>query len=360
MLKNTVFFLIFLQGDINMTTPAQGNSIRYHLSAFVLIGLVTIASMGAHSFRFFSSTVPLSPLIIAIIIGFIIKNTISIGQGYSVQIKDLSRKVLCIAIVFLGFKLSISEIMKVGPIAIITITAASSLTILFTLWLGKKMDIPLKRTLLLGSGISICGASAVAAVDSVIRSDEEDVAFAIGAVTFLGCAYMFLYPLMFNVFHIPGAAYAVWSGSSIHEVAQVAAAGSILNNTVFEALASSVKMIRVLLIVPVTIMLMFVSQNGVDTTHSDTIRKDRKITIPWFAILFFLVVLINSLSILPSAITGTLITVDNWMMTAAMAGLGLDISLKSLMGIGRKALILGVCASLFISAASAVIIALLM
>ena len=165
---------------------------------------------------------------------------------------------------------------------------------------------------------------------------------------------------LFNVFHIPGAAYAVWSGSSIHEVAQVAAAGSILNNTVFEALASSVKMIRVLLIVPFTIMLMLVSQNNTATVNNEKIRKDRKITIPWFAIFFFLVVIVNSFPFLPSPITGTLITADNWMMAAAMAGLGLDISLKSLMGVGRKAFILGISGSLFISTISAIMITLLM
>lgn len=356
-----VFFHDTSQGDTVMTSTNPGRRPVYRqFSAITLILLVTIAAMKAHTLQFFSVTLPVSPLIIAIIIGFAIKNTVPLGSDSPVYIKEFSRKILRLAIVFLGFKLSLSEIMKVGPVAIATISAASGLTIAFTLWLGKKMNVPLKRTLLLGSGISICGASAVAAVDSVIRSDEEDVAFAIGSVTLLGCVYMFLYPLLYNTLHIPGNVYAIWSGSSIHEVAQVAAAGSIMNNAVFEALASSVKMIRVLLIVPVTVLLMFFPDSTDETAPCGKEIKERKITVPWFAVFFFLVVIINSFPVLPPALTTALITADNWMMTAAMAGLGLDLSLRSMMGIGRKALILGIGASLFISAASAGIIALLL
>jgi uncharacterized integral membrane protein (TIGR00698 family) len=150
----------------------------------------------------------------------------------------------------MGFKLSFAEIAGVGGDALVTISAASVSTILFSVWLGMKMKIPFKRSILLGSGVSICGASAVAAVDGVIRSKEEDAAFAIGAITLLGTVFMLVYPLIYHATGMSDQAYALWSGSSIHEVAQVTAAGSAMNNTTWEALASSVKMIRVLYIIP--------------------------------------------------------------------------------------------------------------
>jgi uncharacterized integral membrane protein (TIGR00698 family) len=330
----------------------------------VFPGTAVSAAVGISAFfiqdtYFFSRTLPLSPLIIAIVIGFTAANLFRLPARWRPGIKFSAKRILRIAIIFMGFKLSLSEIRSVGTDALVTISAASITTLLFTVWLGRRMGIPLKRSLLLGSGVSICGASAVAAVDGVIRSKEEDAAFAIGAVTLLGTVFMFTYPLIYRITGMHDAAYALWSGSSIHEVAQVAGAGSVMNSPVSEALASSVKMIRVLFVIPLTFVLMFIPFRDGEGSPEDKNRTRKKITVPWFALLFFVSVIVNSSGFVPRGEVNAVVKIDNVLMSVAMAGLGLDISLKSLAKIGRKAFVLGVVSSFVISALSGAVILLL-
>ncbi|MGB9813317.1 MAG: YeiH family protein [Thermovenabulum sp.] len=326
--------------------------ITEHLPGLIIVTAVTVASVLLQSTTLFSKTLPLSSLIIAIIIGMIIKNFIPMPSSTQKGIRFCAKKILRLAIIFLGFKLSISQVLKVGPSAFITILVSSTSTIIFTVWLGRIMGVPLKRALLLGSGVSICGASAVAAVDAIIQSKEEDAAFAIGAVTLFGTIFMFLYPALHGLLDIPDMFYALWAGSSIHEVAQVAAA-SVAASGQFKAMASTVKMIRVLFIIPLTLILTFLPWNN-------NVREKGKITIPWFAILFFVMVLVNSFAGLPKNVVMVLITFDNWIMTAAMAGLGLDLSFSSMVNIGARALVLGAVSSAFISILSAIVIGIIL
>lgn len=327
-------------------------AVRSILPGLLIAVLVSAGAIALQKTDLFSRTIPLSPLIIAILIGFAIRNSLTLPSRTHAGIKFSSKKVLRLAIVFLGFRLSFGEIAGIGLHALAVILIASTSTILFTVWLGRRMGIPTKRSLLLGTGISICGASAVAAVDGVIKAKEEDTAFAIGAITLFGTVFMIAYPFVYRFFGLHDTAYAIWAGSSIHEVAQVTAAGSAMADQTAQALASSVKMIRVLFIIPFTFVLLFFPWHDAD----DRREGKGKIAIPWFAVFFFVSVVINSLGVVPAHITSSIVAVDTWAMTVAMAALGLDISVKSMMSIGKNALLLGVVSSLLIAVLSAVLV----
>ena len=327
-------------------------AVRTILPGFLIAVLVSVGAIALQKTELFTHAIPLSPLIIAILIGFAIRNSLTLPGRTHAGIKFSSKKVLRLAIIFLGFRLSFAEIAGIGMHALVVIVIASTATILFTVWLGGRMGIPTKRSLLLGSGISICGASAVAAVDGVIKAKEEDTAFAIGAITLLGTVFMVAYPFIYRFFGLHDTPYAIWSGASIHEVAQVTAAGSAMADQTAQALASSVKMIRVLFIIPFTFVLLFFPWHDAD---EKTAGKG-KIAVPWFAVFFFVSVVINSLGIIPANITSAIVAVDTWGMTVAMAALGLDISVKSMMSIGKNAFILGIVSSLLIAVLSAVLV----
>lgn len=285
----------------------------------------------------------LSTLIIAIILGALIKNTVGVSKKFEGGIKFCSKKVLRIAIVMLGFKLSFSQILKMGPKAVIVILISTTSTILFTNYLGKKFNLKDKLTTLLATGISICGAAAVAAVNSIIKSDEEDVAYSIGVVTVLGTIFMFIYPVISNLFKMNSQLYSIWAGASIHEVAQVVAAGFTVSNDVGTQ-ATIVKLTRVLFIIPVTIILSLTSSKRENSKFSF-----KNISIPYFVLLFLLVVVINSSVQIPKNILDLLVKIDGYLMTLAMAGLGLDLSIASMKKVGLKPLYLGIISSLFIS-----------
>lgn len=285
----------------------------------------------------------LSTLIIAIILGALIKNTVGVSEKFEGGIKFCSKKVLRIAIVMLGFKLSFTQILKMGPKALIVILISTTSTILFTRYLGKKLNLKDNLTTLLATGTSICGAAAIAAVNSIIKSDEEDIAYSIGVVTIFGTIFMFIYPVIFKIFNLNQQIYSLWTGSSIHEVAQVVAAGFAVSNDAGTQ-ATIVKLTRVLFIIPVTIILSIASSRKDNSKFSL-----KSISIPYFVLLFLIVVIINSTIHIPKNTLDFLVKIDGYLMTLAMAGLGLDLSIASMKKVGLKPLYLGILSSLFIS-----------
>lgn len=322
----------------------------------LIVAILTAGAMALQSTKLFSTIVPMSSLILAILLGLVVGNVVRLPDSTHEGIRFAAKRILRLAIVFLGFKLSFGQVIAIGPQALVTIVIASTATILFTPLLGRLMGIPMPRSILIGSGVSICGAAAVAAVAGAIDSEEEDAAFAISVITLYGTVYIFLYPALRLLFGIPDLFYAMWSGSSIHEVAQVAAATAVVSDH-FRGLAATVKMIRVLFIVPLTLILPLIpiKLTAKEKGATDD-RKGFKASIPWFAILFFVMVVVNSFAPLSGGLRSGLINFDNWVMTAAMAGLGLDIRFRALVKVGPKAALLGAFSSIFLSGASALLV----
>ncbi|MGO8695170.1 MAG: YeiH family protein [Rectinemataceae bacterium] len=335
------------------------------LPGLVVVAIVTTAAILLQGTDLFAHKLPMSSLILAILIGIAGGNLVPLPVSTRSGIKFAAKRILRLAIIFLGFKLSIGQIVGIGPEAAASAFLGSSSAILFTLWLGRRMGIPTKRALLLGTGIAVCGAAAVAAVDGVIGAEEEDAAFGISAVTLFGTIYIFLYPAIRLLTGMPDLFYALWTGSSVHEVAQVAAASAVLSDP-FRGIAATVKMIRVLFIVPLTLILSFVPWgNAAEAEYPETAPASKPrtsgkgVSVPWFALLFFAAVLVNSFVPMPGATHAGLAGFDTWIMTAAMAGLGLDIRFRALAKIGIKAALLGAVSSVFLSVVSATAIYLL-
>lgn len=293
----------------------------------------------------------LSPVILAILLGMLIKNFLGVRRVLRDGVKVCSKKVLRLAIILLGFKLSLAEVSTLGLKATLLIVFVSTATLLVSVWLGRKMGIAKHLSLLIGAGSSICGASAVIAVDAVSKDPkEEDVAFAVGVVTVFGTLFMLAYPLLDKLLHMTDLFYGMWTGLSVHEVAQVVAAGFAVSEEAGEV-ATVVKLTRVLFIIPVTLWLTFAAARGLGGKISL-----KKITVPWFVILFFGVVVLNSVHIVPPAAVAKMVEVDNFLMTVAMAALGLETSFSSMRKVGLKPLYLGVVSSVFISALSAALL----
>lgn len=335
--------------------PAKSAGFAALLPGLLVVALVTALALLLQSTELFSRQIPLSSLILAILLGLVGGNLLPLPAATRPGIKFASKTILRLAIIFLGFKLSLGQVLGIGPRALISTLAGSTLTILFTVWLGGRMGLPGKRSLLLGSGIAVCGAAAVAAVDGVIGAEEEDAAFGISAITLFGTIYIFLYPALRALGNLPDLFYALWTGSSVHEVAQVAAASAVLPDQ-FRGLAATVKMIRVLFIVPLTLILSFFPWGEEKAAPGGAGSRGRRISVPWFALLFFVAVLLNSFAPLGQGLRSGLVGLDGWLMTAAMAGLGLDIRFRALLKIGYKAALLGALSSLFLSLFSALAI----
>lgn len=187
----------------------------------LLTALITVAAYGA---RQFPGVATLSPLILAIIIGMAFHNLIGTPVRAKEGVMFSLRKILRFAIILLGLQLTAQQIVEVGASGIAVIALALVATFVFTTWFGKMLGVEAKLTQLIAAGTSICGASAVIATNTVTDAPDEDVAYAVACVTIFGSIAMFTYPLVPGLLHLDAHAYGLWSGASIHEIAQVVAA----------------------------------------------------------------------------------------------------------------------------------------
>ena len=194
---------------------------RWAAGRSLLSGLTFSFTIAAAAFelRNLSGVTVLSPLIIAIVLGMALHNTVGTPGTFKPGVVFSMRRILRFAIVLLGLQLSLGQVAAVGiaGLAIIAVTLAS--TFVFTLWLGRRLGIDRKLAELIGAGTSICGASAIVATNTVTRAFDEDVTYAVASVTVFGSVSVLLYPTLAGLLQLMPDAFGRWIGSSIHEIA---------------------------------------------------------------------------------------------------------------------------------------------
>lgn len=287
----------------------------------------------------------LSALTLAIALGIALGNTVyprlagrtGAGVGFSKQ------WLLRAGIVLYGLRLTFQDIGQVGLAgALIDVVVVTS-TLLLASWAGTRLlGLDRSSALLIGAGSAICGAAAVMAAEPVLRARAEQVTVAVSTVVVFGTLAMLAYPLLyqFNLGHawlpVSEHAYGVFAGSTIHEVAQVVAAGGAVSPAAADT-AVITKMVRVMLLAPA---LVAISLLLVRTTPGAAQAPRARIVVPWFAFGFIAVAAFNSLQWLPSALVHRLVQLDTLLLAMAMAALGLTTHVSALRQAGLKPLLL--------------------
>ena len=307
-------------------------------------GLSLVAAIAA--LAVFISLIPfiksfaISPLVIGILLGIIIANSIRqfIPSSFLPGIVFSTKTLLRIAIVFYGFQITFQQIASVGLEGLsLSIIMLSSTMILGVLLGIKILKIDKHTAILIASGSAVCGAAAVLATEDVLKSEPHKTAIAVGTVVLFGTVSMFLYPIMYKsgLLSMDSSQFGLYVGGSIHEVAQVVAAGGAID-VVSTDTAIIVKMTRVLLIAPLLLVLgLFLS-----TLHRTENHKKTKLVIPWFAVLFIVVAGFNSLQLLPRTLVSSINVIDTFLLTMAMTALGLETHLSKFKQSGLKPLLL--------------------
>ena len=286
-----------------------------------------------------------SPLIIAIILGMIFRNTIGMPVNCQAGVTFAMKRILRFAIALLGLQLSIAQVLAIGVKGIVLIILTLFITFGFTYWLGRQLGVSKSLTYLIASGTSICGASAVIATSTATQSCDRDTTYAVAIVTIFGTLSMFLYPLLPNLLSLTPETFGIWCGASIHEVAQVLAA-SYQVSPISGELASITKLSRVLWLAPVILMITYIySKRKQD--HGD--RPAAAIAIPWFIFYFILLIALNSLNVFPMEFKSAIEQINKFLLTISMAAMGMETKIMHLRQTGLKPLYLGAFSWLFIS-----------
>jgi uncharacterized integral membrane protein (TIGR00698 family) len=255
-------------------------------------------------------------------------------------------------IVLLGFSLPLGTLHTLGAPVVASVAVVLAATFLCTLWLAGRLGVGRGRGLLMAAGFAVCGASAVAAMESSARADEDDVAGAIGMVTVWGTVSMVTLPLLGPMLGLAPAEYAVWTGASVHEVGQVvAAAGSA--GTAVVTLAVAVKLTRVLLLAPLIAIVGAVQRRRQkDAPASAAARSGHPPLVPWFVLGFVACVLVGSVGVVPAAAHDILAHAQTVALCAGLFGLGTGVRVATLFRGGTPLLCLGGLATAFVTVAA--------
>ena len=292
-----------------------------------------------------------SPLIVGIVLGMLYANSLRnrLPETWVPGIRFCTKQVLRWGIVLYGFRLTLAQVAAVGVPAVVVDLIVVTVTILGGVLLGRLLKIDRDTALMTSTGSAICGAAAVLGAEPVVKCEGYKTAIAVSTVVIFGTLSMFLYPVMYRTGMLNGMTdteVAVYTGSTLHEVAHVAGAGNAMDPTDALGIAGTAtitKMIRVMLLAPVLVIMGFVLAGRRKESGGETGK--RRIAVPWFAFGFIGIIGLNSLlqslcgveTVREIPLNGTIEYVDTFMLTMAMTALGTETSLDKFRQAGGQA-----------------------
>lgn len=316
-------------------TPVPGTLLR------IVPGLA-VALAGALAAVGTAALIPgLSPLLVAIVLGIAARNMGLLPERLAPGLAFAGRVPLRLGIVVLGLQLSLKDLAALGwgvPALAVCVVVVG---ILATVLLGRLLRVPRRQALLVACGFSICGAAAVAGVESVVDADEEETVTAVALVVLFGTLMIPIVPVLAGLIGLDSRVGAVWAGASVHEVAQVVAVGGLLGGGAL-GVAVTVKLARVLMLAPVAAVLSWRQR------RSGPAGGRRPPLVPLFVLGFVALVAVRSLMPLPAGALGAASGVQAFLLTTAMFGLGAGVRIRSLVARGGRTLALAACSTLVV------------
>lgn len=307
------------------------------LHGILIILLFALAAFYIGDFEVVKS-MSFSPMIVGIVLGMIYANTLraALPANFTPGIQFCSKRILRLGIILYGFRLTLQDVTEVGIPAIIVDALMVTITICGGVMVGKWLKMDKEISLLTSVGAGICGAAAVLGAESALRVKPYKTAVAVSTVVIFGTISMFLYPVLYRngVFSISPELMGIFTGASVHEVAHVVGAGNAMGESV-GSVAIIVKMIRVMMLVPVLLVISYTVARKVSGSDAPG-----KINTPWFAILFLVVIVLNSFIPLSDSIRNGINTFDTFLLTMAMTALGAETSFDKFKKAGSKPFVL--------------------
>ena len=325
------------------------------IHGILLIALFSFAAFYIAEIPFVKS-LSFSPLIVGIILGMLYANSLrnKLPETWVPGIKFCTKQILRAGIGLYGFRLTLTQVAAVGLPAVVIDTIIVAGTIFLGVWLGKLLKMDKDTSLMTATGSAICGAAAVLGAEPVVKCEGHKTAIAVSTVVIFGTISMFLYPILYRAGMLDAlgdTGVAIYTGSTLHEVAHVAGAGNAMDPTDTLGIAGTAtitKMIRVMMLAPVLVIMSFaLAGRKKAATEGGTTQKS-KITIPWFAFGFIGIICLNSLlqylfgvdSVKEIPLNGAIEYIDTFMLTMAMTALGTDTSMEKFKQAGAKPFLL--------------------
>ncbi|MBC7725510.1 MAG: putative sulfate exporter family transporter [Burkholderiaceae bacterium] len=316
------------------------------LPGILLAAAAALLALGVHL------VVPSAPLLtVAVVLGIIVGQlpaarpavTGVLAPGLSLASKRFMR----IGIVLLGLKLSLVDIAGLGWVTIGTTVAIVLITFVGTLGLGRWFGLPGHQPLLIATGFSICGASAIGAMSGVVRARDEETATPVALVTLCGTLAIAVLPILWHPLGLSTIQFGHWVGAGVHDVGQVVATAQIAGSAAL-AVAIVVKLTRVLMLAPIVAVAAVVVRRQAGPAAEGT--GSRPPLVPLFVAGFIAAMLIRSFVPLPEFLLSAADVAQTALLAMALFGLGSAVRLGSLLRTGGRALAVGLLSWVLIAA----------
>ena len=305
---------------------------------------------------------PISPVMLAIIIGILAGNLISIPKSCDAGLIFSGKKVLSFGIVLLGFQLSISEIFDSGLKAIPVVVGCIITGVIFTIFLSKMLGLPKNLGILIAVGTSICGVTAIVATGPIIRAKKEEIAYAVSVITVFGILATIGYPYLANyLFENDSTSVGYFLGTAVHDTSQVTGSALLYSEIFDQPLTLEIAVITKLfrntcMIFVLPLIAYYTSIYGENFQGESKTESQEKLTLkryfPAFIIWFLLLATLRSLGDFSLDTTEKFfggISEENWkkfgetlkkitvqLLIIALASIGLNTRFTNLKKLGLK------------------------
>jgi uncharacterized integral membrane protein (TIGR00698 family) len=244
--------------------------------------------------------------------------------------KKASKYLLQVSVVGLGFGMNIIDSLKSGSSGMLFTIASVVGVMALGVLLGRWLNLNRKTSYLISSGTAICGGSAIAAVGPVIEADDDQMSMSLATIFILNAIALFIFPPVGQALGLSQEQFGVWAAIAIHDTSSVVGAGSAYGEEALK-IATTVKLTRALWIIPLALVSSLIFRS-----------KGRKVSIPWFIVLFVIAMIINTFIPIPVQITGGLVFAARKLLCITLFLIGGGLSLKSIKKVGAKPLALGI------------------
>lgn len=272
---------------------------------------------------------------LALFLGLIF--ALTLGNPFQKFTKKVSKYLLQISVVGLGFGMNLQESLKAGSDGVIfTIVSVASVMFLGII-VGKWFKVSKVSSYLIASGTAICGGSAIAAVGPIAKADESEMSVSLATIFVLNAIALFLFPVLGHWLELTQQQFGMWAAIAIHDTSSVVGAGATYGEQALK-IATTVKLTRALWIIPLSVFTSFYFKS-----------KGDKVVIPWFILFFIVAMIVNSFNIVPVKIGQEIVVVAKQGLTLTLFFIGAGLSRKVIKSVGAKPMILGIILWAFIA-----------
>ena len=286
------------------------------------------------------------PVIFALLLGMAL-NALSSEPRYTPGIDLSARSLLRLSVALLGLRITFSQVGELGWSTAMLVIVAVPLTIGFGWLFARVFKLDSRFGVLSGGAVGICGASAAMAIAVAWprKDSERDTVLVIACITTFSTIAMLLYPALLSHLHLDALQAGRFLGGSIHDVAQVVAAGYATSAKSGDT-ATIVKLMRVAMLLPVVLAISVATARRLD---KETRARNKVVLLPGFLLGFVALAALNGFNLVPQQVGVALTEVSRWLLVISVAALGMKTSARDIMSVGGTAIGLIAAETLFLA-----------